>query len=344
MRASNCPPMSEMRFDVGPLALSGSPTPAGNVKESFVPRRRILDTILVNSALESGAEFRGGFTVTELLWENDRVVGIRGRDKNGSTVTEKAKIVIGADGAHSFVAKSVKAPVYIDKGMFTCNYYSYFSGVPIKATELYTRTNHMFVVDATNDGLTLVVAVWKQSEFQRIRANVEVSFMNLVDEQVPSLGKRLRDGKREEPFYGAGVIPNFIRKPFGVGWALVGDAGYHKDPITAQGITDSFTQAEMLAEAVDEGLSGVCQMEETLADYERKRNEKIMPMFEYTCQLAELSAPPPEMQMLFAALRGNEKEIARFFGTVAGTVPVQDFYSPENISRIVQDSALSLAM
>ncbi len=84
-------------------------------------------------------------------------------------------------------------------------------------------------------------------------------------------------------------------------------------------------------------------MDEALADFEQRRNEKVMPMFEYTCQLAELSAPPPEMQMLFAALMGNDKEIARFFGTVAGTVAVQDFYSSENISRIVQDSALSLA-
>ncbi|HEX8286522.1 MAG TPA: NAD(P)/FAD-dependent oxidoreductase [Pyrinomonadaceae bacterium] len=345
VRASNCPPMTKYRFDVGPFALKGDATPAGEVKESYVPRRRILDTILAESAVEAGAEFRDGFTVTELLWNGDRVAGIRGHDKNGVIVTEKAKIVIGADGAHSFVAKSVKAPILIDRGLFTCSYYSYFSNVPLEATELYVRPDHGFVADSTNDGLTMVVGIWKQSEFQRVRSNIEAAFMKSLDEQAPHLAERIREGKREEPFYGTGIIPNFIRKSYGAGWALVGDAAYHKDPVTAQGITDSFTHAEMLAEAIDDAFSGVCELEESLADYEQRRNEKIMPMFEYTCQLAQLAAPPPEMQMLFAALRENKRETARFFGTVAGTVPVQEFYSPENISRIVpSSSATSLAI
>jgi flavin-dependent dehydrogenase len=347
VRASNCPATTKLRFDVGPFALRGNIAPAGEVKEALAPRRRILDPILVNAAVEAEAELREGFTVTELLWEGDRVVGIRGRDKNGSIVIERAKIVIGADGMRSFVAKSVNSPAYIDRGMLTCNYYSYFSDVPLETsgtTELYVRPDNFFVADTTNDGLTIVVAVWKKSEFQRIRSNPEAAFMKTLDKQVPLLAERLRNGRREEPFYGTGVIPNFIRKPFGAGWALVGDAGYHKDPIAAQGITDSFTHAEMLAEAIDDAFSGVYDMEEALSDYEQKRNEKIMPVFEFNCQLAELAPPPLEMQMLFAALQGNEREISRFFGTVAGTVPVQEFYSPENISRIMQTSGLDLAV
>ena len=169
IRATDTPATSKISFDVGPFALEGIPTPAGEVIESFAPRRRILDTILAESAIEAGAEFRGGFTVTELVRKNDRVIGIRGRNKYGATITEKAKIVIGADGARSFVAKSVQAPVIIDRGKLTCNYYSYFSGISIEGVELYPRTDNMFVVDATNDDLTLVVGVWKQSEFERVR-------------------------------------------------------------------------------------------------------------------------------------------------------------------------------
>lgn len=347
IRASNCPATTRLRFDVGQFALRGRVAPAGEVTEAFAPRRKILDTILAGAAIEAGAEFRDGFTVTELLWEGDRVAGIRGRDKNGSVITEKARIVIGADGLRSFVAQAVKAETDIDRGMLTCNYYSYFSGVPLETdetTELYVRPANFFVADATNDGLTLVVSVWKQCEFQRVRSNPAAAFIKALDEQVPSLAERVRAGKREEPFYGTGIIPNFIRKPFGAGWAIVGDAGYHKDPITAQGITDSFTHAEMLAEAIDDAFSGVCDLEEALADYEQKRNEKIMPVFEFNCQLAELAPPPPEMQALFSALRGNEKETANFFGTVAGTVPVQDFYSPENINRIIRASAFDPAV
>ena len=343
IRAADTPATTKIRFDVGPFAFEGIPTPAGDVVESFAPRRRILDTILAESAIEAGAEFRGGFTVTELLWDGDRVKGICGRNKYGATITEKAKIVIGADGARSFVAKNVPAPIIIDRGKLTCNYYSYFSGIPVEGAELYPRTDNMFVVDATNDGLTMVVAVWKQNEFQRVRSNPEAAFMDALDWQAPSLAERVRSGRREEPFYGTGQIPNFIRRPFGAGWALVGDAGYHKDPVTAQGITDSFTHAEMLAEALDEAFSGERKMHEALAAYEKKRNEKVMPMFEYTCGLAELAAPPPEMQMLFAALQGNKAQIARFFGTVTGTVSPTDFYSPENMSRIMQNAAVSFA-
>lgn len=343
LRSTNCPFLSRIKFDVGLFSIEGVPTPAGDVVQAFAPRRRVLDTILLESAIEAGAEFRGEFTVSELLWKGDRVVGIRGRNRYGATIAEKAKMVIGADGARSFIAKTVRAPAIVDRGKLTCNYYSYFSGIPLSETELYPRAGNMFVVDPTNDDLTMVVAVWKHGEFSRVRSAPEAAFMEALDRQAPSLAERVRSGRREEPFYGTGQIPNFIRRPYGPGWALVGDAGYHKDPITAQGITDSFTHAEILAEALDEGFSGERKMHEALAAYEKKRNEKIMPMFEYTTQLAELAPPPPEMQMLFAALRENKAQTAKFFGTVTGTVSPVDFYAPENMSRIMQKAAVSLA-
>ena len=77
-----------------------------------------------------------------------------------------------------------------------------------------------------------------------------------VLELVPPLAERVRIGSREERFYGTGDVPNFFRKPYGPGWALVGDAGCHKDPFTALGICDAFRDAELLANAVDEGLLG----------------------------------------------------------------------------------------
>ena len=84
-------------------------------------------------------------------------------------------------------------------------------------------------------------------------------------------------------------------------------------------------------------------MEKALADYERRRNEEVMPMFEYTCQLARLEPPPPEMAHLFAALRGDQNETGRFLGTVTGTVPIPEFFSPQNIGRIVEAAALKTA-
>lgn len=340
VQTSNCPATIKMNFDVGPFALVGAPPPADGVEEAYAPRRKVLDKILVDAAVDAGAELREGFSVNELTTDGGRITGIRGSGKSGPAVTEIARVVVGADGARSFVARGVHAPVYDDRGMLTCNYYSYWSGVPVEGPELYLRENRMIVADATNDGLTMVTVVWPKEEFNRVRSNIESEFMRALDEHAPVLGERIRGGSREERFTGTGFIPNFLRKPYGAGWSLVGDAGYMKDPVTAQGITNSFSHAEMLADALDIGFSEPGRMEDALADYERQRNEEVMPMFEHTCQLAGLAPPPAEMQQLFAALRGNPREIDRFLGTVAGTVSIQDFFSAQNIGRIIDASAL----
>jgi 2-polyprenyl-6-methoxyphenol hydroxylase-like FAD-dependent oxidoreductase len=152
---------------------------------------------------------------------------------------------------------------------------------------------------------------------------------------VPSLAERVHGGKRSERFVGTGDLPFFFRKPYGPGWALVGDAGYHKDPLTAQGSADAFRDAELLAEAVDAGLSGGRPLEAALADYERQRNEAALPLYEFTYQLAGLQPPPPEMQQLFGALRHNQEQTDRFFGIIAGTTPLHEFFGPENLGRIM---------
>jgi 2-polyprenyl-6-methoxyphenol hydroxylase-like FAD-dependent oxidoreductase len=339
VRASNCPPTTQIRFDVGPFALVGTPPPAEGNAEAYAPRRRVLDKILADAALASGVELRESFSVTELKSSDGTVTGIVGRDREGRAVTEKARIVVGADGARSFVAEKVQAPVYFDRGMLTCNYYSYWSGVPLEGVELYAREGQMIVADKTNDGLVMVTVVWPKEAFNRVRSNIEPEFMRSLDEHAPALAERLRAGRREERFAGSGILPNRFRKPYGKGWALVGDAGYVKDPITAQGITNSFSHAELLAEALDESFSGRREMTDALAGYERRRNEEVMAMFEHTCQLARL-APPPELRSLLEALRGNREETGRFLGTVVGTTPIQEFLSPENVGRIVKASAL----
>jgi flavin-dependent dehydrogenase len=341
--ASNCPPLTDMSFDVGPFALHGAPPPVDDVAEAFAPRRHVLDDILVRAAVRAGAELREGFTVREVTCDNGVVNGMRGVTRRGTPVTEKARIVIGADGKHSLVARSVAAPVYNERPKLCCNYYSYWSGVPIKGTELYVRERRMFVLDSTNDGLTMACEVLPVGEFQRMRSDLETQFMRELELHVPYAAERLRAGKREEPIRGSGDMPNFFRKPYGPGWALAGDAGYNKDSITAQGITDGFKQAEWLAEAIDEGFSGRRPLDEALADYESRRNEDALPMYELTCQLGALEPPPAEMLQLFGALRENRQETDRFLGVIAGTVPVGEFYAPENMRRIIEGTRRPVA-
>jgi flavin-dependent dehydrogenase len=340
---SNCPPTTRWTFDFGPFALRGSPTPADGSTDAYAPRRKGLDKILVDAAVAAGAELREGFVVQQVVKDGERVTGIRGHGRGGATVTEQADIVIGADGQHSYVARAVLAPTYNEHPALECAYYSYWSGVPVNGLEVYLRERRAVAALPTNDELTLLLAGWPIAEFHSFRADVTGNYLKTL-ESVPELADRVRSGRREEHIVGTADLRNFFRKPYGTGWALVGDAGYHKDPVTAQGISDAFRDADLLATAIADGLSGTRPLDKALADYERQRNEAAMPMYEFTLRLADLGAPPPpKMEQLCAALRGNQVETNRFFGTIAGTVSIPKFFAPENIERIVGEAGAAIS-
>src|SRR4029078_7226041 len=133
-------------------------------------------------------------------------------------------------------------------------------------------------------------------------------------------------------------VPNYFRKPFGPGWALVGDAGYSKDPLTAQGITDSFTDAENVAEAIDIECSATKPPLAPLAAYESSRNERVTPLYHFTCQLATLEPPPPQKPQLLGALHRNQKEADQFFSAITGATPLPAFMDPANLGRIMESA------
>ena len=331
--ATGCPPARRLTFDVGPFALSAAPPPAGGSDAAYAPRRRLLDQVLVEAAAEAGAEVRERFSMSEVLIEDGRVTGIRGRAPGGATVTERARIVVGADGVHSRVAKAVGAPAYDARPGRTCAYYTYWDGLPLDGAELYPRPGRMVIAGPTNEGRAVVTSFWPRPEFHRVRADVEGAFLDAVA-LAPSLAERMRAGSRAEPFRGSGDLPFFFRRPYGPGWALVGDAGSHKDPLTAQGITDAFRDAELLSEAIADGLGGRRPLGEALAGYGRRRDEEARPMYEFTHELAALAPPSPEMQALFGALRDDPEATSRFFGTIAGTVPMTEFPAPREAAVV----------
>src|SRR5262245_2678406 len=232
---TGCPPVHTYAYDFGPIQLSGSP----GTKDSpvtYLPRRTILDKLLVDAAAEAGAEVREGFKVEEILFDNGRVSGIRGVLPTGAGVTERAKVVVGADGWHSVVADAVKPERYHEKPPLLIAYYSYWSGLPMNGRfEIYMRENCGFGAAQTHDGLTMIIGGWPYAEFADKKRDVEGNFRKML-ELVPAFADRLRSAKREAR-YGGAALPNYFRKPFGPGWVLVGDAGYIKDSITAQGIT-----------------------------------------------------------------------------------------------------------
>lgn len=336
--ASKCPAVRHQTVDIGPFALKGSAPPLEGMGEHYAPRRTVLDKILVDAAVAAGAELRERFLVQHLLWDDGTVVGVRGGHRDGAEVTERARLVVGADGQHSLVARAVAAPVYRERPSLTCTYYTYWSGVALSGPEMYLRDRRWMAILPTNDELVCLPVQWPAMEAKEFRSDIEGNYLKTLD-LAPDLADRIHGARREAHFIGTADLPNHFRKPYGPGWALVGDAGYHKDPNLAQGISDAFRDAELLADAIDSGLAGRRPIEEAMADYERLRNEAAMPGYELDCQLATLEPPPPVMQQLFGALHGNQEETNRFLGVIFESVPIPEFFAPQNIQRIVQAAA-----
>ena len=335
--ATGCPPIRTYRFDFGPFALSGSPG-TDDSPVAYGPRRTVLDKILVDAASEAGADVREAFTVEEILAEGDRVVGLRGHGKDGKSVTEHAKVVVGADGRHSFVADRVKPEAANERAALLAGYYSYWSGLPMEGRfEAYSLPLRSFAAWPTNDGLTLVVGGWPMSEFEANKKDYESHWLRMID-MVPAFAKRLRAGRREERFYGTNV-PNFFRKPYGPGWALVGDAGYNRDFITAMGIMDAFLSAELCANALDQSLSGAVPYDDAMGAYQRARDERVTPYFHFTLQLATCEPPPPQVQHLLAAVAGNREAEEAFARMNGGVLSPAEFFSEENVGRILAAAA-----
>jgi flavin-dependent dehydrogenase len=335
VRGTGTPFTPTVRFDAGPVVVEGIPTPAEGIVDTVCIRRTVLDTLLVDAASEAGADVREAFTVKGLIYDHGRVVGVRGRDSNGRNFTEKAAVVIGADGIRSLVARSVGATGYHVHPAVTVNAYSYWSGLDVRAVELFARPGRFIVAVPTNDDLVIInqgIPVADQGEY---RADMAGAFDRTL-QLAPSLADRVAGAERVERFRFTTDTGGYFRVPAGPGWALVGDAGYHKDPITAQGMLDAFRDAQLLADAVDHGLeAGPGGLDRALAGYQAARDRAARPMYEFTCQLARLEPPDDLMAQLLGALADNPADTSRFLGIMAGSVLVADFMDPANVDRVL---------
>jgi flavin-dependent dehydrogenase len=285
---TGCPPIKKSTVHFGDAAFSPprlSDMMPGLPEATFCPRRVILDKILVDAAIEAGAEFRPKVSVQELVWEDDTVVGVRGHSQ-GAPVEERAKIVIGADGLHSRVAREVRPEEYHVIPSLTFAYYAYWSGIEMEGINFYFFEDLGILAFPTHWGQICLGVGGPRDTFSEFRTDVAGNYMKLID-RVPALAEQVRAGKQEQRFMGTADQPNYFRKPYGPGWALVGDAGYHRDFITGLGINDAFRDAELVARATDEGLSGARPMEEAMAAYETKRNDLAMPLYDITTRMAK---------------------------------------------------------
>lgn len=333
--ATESRPVSRFKIDMGPFTLSGSAPPVDEETSGFAPRRLLLDEILVRAAVRSGAELREGCRVETLLTEDGRVTGVKGVTPSGGSFSEKARIVVGADGPSSRVAAEVQAAEYNSKPALQGTAWIYWNDVPLEAIELHLREYEAIYAFPSSDRSTLIGANWSIDRFRTARRDIETNYFDLLRRAAPELAERVSHVKRADEKMYLGSTRSFFRKACGPGWVLLGDAHYKKDPCTAQGITDAFCDAELLADAIDHALCGERDLLPALEDYEKDRVAWAMPFYELTSQMAAFAPPTPEMLAIYTALQDNQEDTEAFFGLITEAVSPIQFFAAENVERIL---------
>jgi 2-polyprenyl-6-methoxyphenol hydroxylase-like FAD-dependent oxidoreductase len=281
--AARTPPVRRVTFryagDAVPIAIK----PSYGVDALYAPRRTVLDPILVDAAAEAGADVRFGVAVADVERDADGVVtGVVGRTRDGRTFRAPARIVVGADGIRSTVAERVGAAVLRTGTGASATTYGYWPGLDVDGYEWNYRRNAASGVIPTNNGLACVFASALPS---RIGRGGIAPLLRILAESDPGLAERLAamPSPAIRTFTGQ---PGYVRHSWGRGWALVGDAGYYKDPLSAHGLTDALRDAELLTRAIAAVLLAGEDERAALADYQATRDALSTPLFDVTDVIA----------------------------------------------------------
>ncbi len=294
---SGAPAIRQVTFTVGDESTIRAIKDKAGVDLLVAPRRYILDTLVAEAAAGAGADVRLGVTVTGVrLDDAGRAVGVYGHDRAGTPLEIDARFVVGADGLRSRVARSVGAEIIEDRGDDGAVQYAYYTGLAWDGIELIVADRALTGVFPTHDGQA---CIWICSpsvdahEARRRAASREEAFTAYLARTAPELAGRLRAGRRTSAVTGMLRTPNYVRTAHGPGWALVGDAGYHRDAVTGHGLSDAYRDAELLAVALDQELRDNTEEGPALAGYQRHRDSGLRDIFDLTCALANYP-PVPE--------------------------------------------------
>jgi flavin-dependent dehydrogenase len=288
--------------------------PRSGIEALYAPRRALLDRVLVDAAEASGADIRFGVRVDDVIVDDGgRVRGIAAV-AGGIHQRIEADIVVGADGLHSTIAQRVGAARIVDGRHATGVLYSYWEDLPVDGYYWRFRPNGSIGAIPTNDGATCVFASVPAQGFRsEIRHDPASAYRRLIRDISAVFEARLYGARRVEPVRGFGGQAGFIKQATGSGWALVGDAGYFKDPLTAHGITDALRDAELLARAIVKGTT------DALAEYDTTRHDLSRRLFELTDDIASFAWTDEELQSLH---REFSREMSREVKALAALEPL----------------------
>ena len=303
--------------------------PALSVGPGFgmAPRRDILDALLQQCAVEAGADVRTLTSVDGLVEEDGRVAGVvvDGREL-------RARVVVGADGKSSKVARWVGAETYREVPPARAGYYGYYRGVrPLvePAVEIIFVGDTVAFLFPMRPGEDCLAMEVPNGRFEEFRSDPQGTFER-VYRSLPGMADRLADAVLEDRIMGTKGIPNHFRVPFGPGWALTGDAAYLKDPITGLGIGDALSQSFLLADALGAALDGA-DWTETMSAYQAQRDEALLPLFDLTIDALETPTPPVA-------------ELDRLRGVLANpfTARSVSYWLPDNLEQVLDPGRQAL--
>ena len=323
--ATGAPAVREVTFRRDDIEITRRIKERAGVDLLVAPRRHILDALLVDAARAAGAEVRTGVTATGLRRDgSDRVVGLEARGADGQPIELTARYVVGADGLRSRTAGWVGARTLESFTPDTATFYMYVADPAWPAYEFHVARDAFAGVFPTHGGEGCVWLCRPTAAFGALRAagsDRAAALVAELDAVSPALAARVRSGRITSVVRGATRLPNYVRQPVGPGWALVGDAGYHRDPITGHGITDAFRDAELLATAIDRSLRDQADEHASMADYQTRRDAALRETFDLTTALT--SFPPPdrfvELQIQLAEALEREAELLASFPAPAGS-------------------------
>jgi 2-polyprenyl-6-methoxyphenol hydroxylase-like FAD-dependent oxidoreductase len=250
------------------------PQRPGDVGGVASVRRFLLDPILAQAAEEAEVEMRMATTVTGLMEEAGRVVGVRVAH-DGREAELRARLVVGADGRNSTVARLCGARAYNVTPGERFAYWSFFEGAELGPEPGFVlhRWGDRYVLACPSDsGLYEVACAPPLAELERFRSDLEGSFLDDARSCEP-VAAALQGARRVGKFFGARRWTCFYRQASGPGWVLAGDAGHFKDPAVGRGIADAFLQVDALAPAIAAGLGGHGSgLDESMARWGRWRD------------------------------------------------------------------------
>jgi flavin-dependent dehydrogenase len=304
--AAGTPPIRRTRFHYGDGPHTETTTvsikPAGGVDALYAPRRTVLDRILVEAAMAAGAQVRFGFDVTGV--ERDRtgrVVGVSGRDRHGDEMRAHGWLTVGADGIRSVVARDVGAANIRTGTGSGAIIYGYWSGLDVTGYEWFYRPGGSAGLIPTNDGEVCVFAGVSTARFQgEVAGDLRSGYLRLLKE-VTGADARLGDAVPPSRLRAHPGRPGYSRRPFGPGWALVGDAGHYLDPLSTHGMTDALRDAHLLSQAVAAVLRGEDEVA-SYAGYQARRDRIAGPIFSAVDQLAGYRWDVPAVRRLLLEL------------------------------------------